>query len=56
MNAQDIVIGGMLFAVGAIFFARMRRRKEKEKWKFVLTYLVMLGGAMTALWDLFLPH
>jgi hypothetical protein len=53
MKTQDIVIGGMLFAVGAIFFARMRQRKEEAKWKYYLAFFVMMCGAATAVWDVF---
>ena len=54
MNIQDIVVGGMLFVTGGVFFARMRKRGDKAKWKFIAAYLVMLSGAMTAVWDIFI--
>jgi hypothetical protein len=55
MNPQDIAIGSLLFTTGAIFFARMRKRKEEAKWKFLLAYLVMLCGAMLAVCGLIFP-
>lgn len=55
MNTTDMIVGGALFTMGCVFYARMRKRKEKDKKKLVTAYLVMVLGAMTAVWDIFIP-
>lgn len=56
MNITDIIVGGALFTMGCVFYARMRKRGEKDKKKLIAAYLIMVGGAMTASWDFFIPR
>ena len=53
MNIEDVILGASLMIMGTVFFARFRKREEKAKWKYYLSIVVIMAGAMTAVWDIF---
>jgi len=55
MNVTDIIVGAALFTMGCVFYARMRKRGEKDRKKLAAAYVIMVLGVMTALWDFFIP-